>query len=172
MLALFVCFALMLAIGVALAYMLRSLRNPATITECDVNWLTNFSTSKYRPMLRLLAEDDFRFLEAQEGYEPAIGKRLRSERLKIFRGYLRNLVRDYHRLHLAARLILVYSPEDRSDLAAHLVRHRIEFAIKLARLELDLFFYSLGIGAVDVRALLGTLDSMQSRITSAASANA
>jgi hypothetical protein len=171
-LALSICLAVLAVIGLALAYMLRSLRNPATITECDFDWLSEFSTSKYRPMLRLLAEDDFKFLEAQEGYEPSIGKRLRTERLKIFRGYLRNLIRDYHRLHLAARLILVYAPEDRSDLAAQLVRCRVEFAINLAKLEFDLFLYSLGIGAVDVRALLGSLDSLQSRIASASSANA
>lgn len=170
MLALTLSLLALALIGLGLTYMLRSLRNPSTVDECDANWISEFSTTKYRPMLRLLAEDDFRFLEQQEGYEPAIGKRLRSERLKIFRGYLRNLVRDYHRLHIAARLILVYSSEDRSDLASQLVRHRLEFAWNLMRVELNLAMYSVGLGTVDVRALIGTLDSMQSCITAASNA--
>lgn len=157
-------------VGLALSYMLRTLRNPSPVAECDANWISEFSITKYRPMLRLLAEDDFRFLEQQEGYEPAIGKRLRAERLKIFRGYLRNLVRDYHRLHIGARLILVYAPEDRSDLASQLVRHRLEFAWNLMRVELNLAMYSLGIGSVDVKALIGTLDSIQSCIKAASHA--
>src|SRR5215471_20655160 len=58
-----------------------------------------FSLARYEPMGRLLAEEDFVFLAAQPGYRPEIGAKLRRERRQIFRLYLRELSRDFHRLH-------------------------------------------------------------------------
>src|SRR5438105_538368 len=56
------------------------------------------SLDKYRPMERLLQEDDFRFLANQPGFSPQLGRRFRTERRRIFRGYLRNLRKDFARI--------------------------------------------------------------------------
>src|ERR1700744_5436469 len=49
---------------------------------------------RYRPMLRLLSEDDFGLV----ANNPKLAKALRAERQKLFRGYLRCLTREYGKL--------------------------------------------------------------------------
>ena len=78
-------------------------------------------------MLRLLDEADYKFLASQPGYSKKFIENLRAERRAIFRAYLSNLVRDFHRLHMAARMVLVYAPQDRSDFALTLVRTACDF---------------------------------------------
>jgi hypothetical protein len=115
-------------------------------------------------MLRLLSSEDFEFLKTQEGYDDSIGRRLRVERQRIFRGYLRNLIRDYHRLHLAARVAILFGEQEHSDLAARLLWHKIEFAFNLMRVEFRLALYAVGIGTVDVRGLLGSVEAFKDQV--------
>ena len=67
------------------------------IRNVDPEWLKNFSVSSYRPMERLLDEGDIRFLTEHPGYEPGMENRLRADRRRIFRLYLKNLGRDFAR---------------------------------------------------------------------------
>ena len=53
-------------------------------TDYDPEWLEDFSISRYRPMLRLLSEDDYEFLASQAGYKGKIASQLRAERRKVF----------------------------------------------------------------------------------------
>jgi hypothetical protein len=152
-------------IAVILGVLFRRLIAPATVTACDPAWLEEFSIQKYRPMLRLLSEDDYEFLSTQSGYDPKIARKLRTERRRIFRSYLSNLVRDFHRLHLAARVALVYSAEDRPDLASKLLKQRLLFSFAVCSVETRLFLHSAGIGTVDVHGLLGTLDGIHAEIS-------
>jgi hypothetical protein len=161
MIVLLATLVVLVGLGILLVAFLRGMYSPATVIQCDLNWLAEFSTAKYRPMARLLSREDFDFLAQQDGFDPSIARRLRRERRLIFRGYLRNLVRDYHRLHLVARQVVLYSETDASDLAAALVRHKFNFAWNLLRLEIRLALHSLGIGSVDVRGLLGSMESLQ-----------
>ena len=79
-------------------------------------------------MLRLLAENDYEFMLAN-GADPAVVRRLRNERRRIFRTYLKNLVRDFDRVHRAARIALLESEQDQPELAARLMRVRWEFQL-------------------------------------------
>ena len=148
-------------VGVAILLLVRKLAGPATVSQCDPEWITNFSVARYRPMLRLLDEADYKFLAAQPGYSKKYINRLRSERRAIFRAYLRNLVRDFHRLHMAARMVLVYAPQDRPDLAMTLMRQRFLFTFAIMSVECRLLLHTVGIGTVDVRNLLQALDNMK-----------
>jgi len=56
--------------------------------EITPEWLENFSTSVYHPMEGLLADEDFRFLSRQPGFDLSLYRKLRRERLRIFRQYL------------------------------------------------------------------------------------
>jgi hypothetical protein len=143
---------------------MRGLLTPATISECDATWLEDFSVEKYRPMMRLLSNDDYQFLESQAGYEPAIANQLRAERRRIFRGYLRNLVRDFHRLHLAARMTMTYATNDRSDLAGVLLKQRFTFSVAVLTVEFRLILHTLGFGSVDVASLISSLENLRSDI--------
>ena len=162
-------FLALAVVGVAILLLVRKLAGPATVSQCDPDWISNFSVARYRPMLRLLDEADYAFLASQPGYSKKYINRLRGERRAIFRAYLRNLVRDFHRLHMAARMVLVYAPQDRPDLAMTLMRQRFLFMTAVVAIEFRLVLHAAGIGTVDVRNLLAALDSMRLNVGDLAS---
>jgi hypothetical protein len=144
------------------AYLLRELFARKTVSTFDPLWLEEFSIAKYRPMMRLLAEEDYAFLAGQSGFDEKISSNLRAERRRIFRAYLRSLVRDFNRLHYCAKLMATHSTEDRSDVLTMLVKQRVAFSFALAAVECRLIVHTLGFGPVEVRNLISTLD--QSRM--------
>jgi hypothetical protein len=119
---------------------------------------------KYRPMERLLQEEDFRFLAAQPGFSPKLGRRFRTQRRRIFRGYLHNLSRDFGRVSQACQMLIVHSADDRGDLAYSLIRQRLLFAFGVLAVEGRLLLHTVGLGTVDVRGLVQSLESMQAQI--------
>ena len=110
------------------------------------------------------------FLARQPGYSKKIIKRLRVERRAIFRAYLRNLIQDFQKLHLAARVALVDAPHDRSDLAMTLLKQRLTFTVAIAAVECRMLQHALGFGRVDVSDLLPTFDRIRENIIEAAAA--
>jgi hypothetical protein len=112
-------------------------------------------------MLRLLSKEDDEFLASECGYSGSQIRKARAERRRIFRAYLKNLSRDFSRLHYAARILLLDSTEDRSDLAAKLLQTRLAFAWGLISIEYHLALHAAGIGEVDVRGLLGSLEGLR-----------
>ena len=133
-------------------------------SEVAVDQCLVLSLEKYRPMERLLQEDDFRFLAAQPGFSPQLGRRFRTERRRIFRSYLRNLRRDFSRLSSAFRILIVHSVEDRGDLAKSLMRMRVMFAFGMLAVEGRLLMHAAGMGAVNVSGLVASLDTMQAQM--------
>jgi hypothetical protein len=151
--------------GAALFILCRTLSaRPSAGMPADVRLAP--PSGKYRPMARLLHEDDFRYLSAQPGYSPQLGRRLRSQRRRIFRGYLRSLRRDFANISMALRTLILHSAEDRSDLAAALVRQRLLFAAGMLAVEGRLLLHAAGINtvAVDVRGLVESLETMQAQM--------
>src|SRR5438034_7659684 len=139
-------------VALALVFLYRKLSSQpdsgVAVDQCLV-----LSLEKYRPMERLLQEDDFRFLAAQPGFSPQLGRRFRTERRRIFRGYLRNLRKDFSRLSSAFRILIVHSVEDRGDLASSLVRLRVMFSLSMLALEGRLLLRTAGVGVVTVSGL-------------------
>jgi hypothetical protein len=161
-------FVLASCVGGAILLLVRRLTAPGAISECDPEWVANFSIAGYRPMLRLLGEQDYTFFAAQRGITPEAVTKFRQERRRVFRAYLRNLVRDFHRLHLAARMTLIYSSVDRPELAQALLRQKVTFAYAVTMVEFRLVLHSFGFGAVDVSQLLGALEDMRMNVGSLA----
>src|SRR5205807_919477 len=127
--------AVLLVFSAALGLLFRSLLSAGSAQPVDRSWLDEFSIAKYRPMQRLLSERDYEFLAMQSGFTPDIARRLRAERRKIFRAYLRSLVRDFNRISAAARELVAHAPEDHSELAGQLLRYQVMFAIGVAAVE-------------------------------------
>lgn len=150
-------------LGVFLYVTVRLLRRRHA-PEIDARWLAEFSPARYRPMQRLLAEEDLEFLAAQPGYAPSLGRRFRMERRRVFSAYLRNLSRDFERLHRAARVLLLSAPEDRPDYAAALVRQRISFERALLLVRCRLLLNLIGGGAIDVSRLVDALEGMNAQV--------
>ncbi len=155
-------------VGLALAFVFRELISRTSPADYNPAWLEDFSITKYRPMLRLLSEDDYEFLASQAGYKGEIAARLRVERRKVFRSYLRNLVRDFHRLHQTAKLMTLCSTQDRPDLATALLKQRITFSMAVSAVRVRLVLHTVGIGTVEVRNLIASVDYLRTEITTMA----
>lgn len=153
-------------VGAAFVWFFWRLISSTRVRGVDPEWLKNFSIATYRPMERLLSEDDVEFLKSQPGYLPGMEKTLRSGRRRIFRAYLRSLATDFNRLHLALRLALLESATDRPDLATVLVKQKVTFFLALAAVHLRLAMHALGLGTVDVRGLVSTVDRMRTELRS------
>jgi hypothetical protein len=108
------------------------------LADITPEWLESFTPVTYRPMEELLAEEDFNFLLRQPGFESYIGKKLRRDRVRIFRQYLHRLIADFNRLHVYARYLLSQSEEDQSAFLLRLVWLRLRFSFTVLRLELSL----------------------------------
>jgi len=152
-----------LTLAVLFALLVRRLASPARVRGVDPEWLRDFSVEVYRPMERLLSEDDYKFLKTQPGFEPSIGRQLRSMRRKIFRAYLRQLERDFRKLYQAAKQLLLYSPQDRPDLAVALLKQRALFSFGIAAVHVRLSLHTLGWGTVDVHGLVDSLDWLRAQ---------
>ena len=129
---------------------------PATI-----DWIDELSADRYRPMLRLLGDEDLEFLRSQPGCTPKILAALRRERVEIFRGYLCRLGIDFGRTCAALRLRMVQASCDRPDLASTLVCSQVAFAAGMVAVQVKLVFYSWGVGTVNVADLLKLFDGMR-----------
>ena len=122
---------------------------------------------RYRPMLRLLSDEDLAFLPAQSPLRAG----LRARRRALFRGYLRCLTRDYGRLLAGVRYTMVQSGTDRPDLARALAKNRVLFAIAICKVEYRLALHAAGIGHIEIGGLVEALEALCSQaslLTSAA----
>lgn len=158
--AIFVAVALLTAL---FALLFHALLSRSDQTACTLEWLDNFSLENYAPMERLLDRADVVFLASQPGYRPEVGQRLMLERRKIFRGYLRLLIGDFNRLLSLGKLMLVYAPEDRPQLAKALWRQQSSFYLGVCRIYCELTLYPLG-WSVDVHNLIEALQTMRDQI--------
>ena len=68
---------------------------------------------------------------------------------------------DFHKLHMAARMVLIHAAHDRSDLAMMLVRQRVVFTLAILAIECRLMLHVVGIGAVDVRNVVAAVENMR-----------
>jgi hypothetical protein len=137
--------------------------------HCTAVWLDNFSLESYAPMERLLDKGDLAFLKSQPGYRPQIGKRMMAERRKIFRSYLRLLVRDFNQLIAIGKLMVVFSTRDQQEFARSLWRQQVRFYAQFCMLYVQLSLYPLGWPAVDARNLVASLGAMRNKVGQLAS---
>jgi hypothetical protein len=122
-----------------------------------------FSLARYEPMAHLLSDEDFLFLKTQPGFRPEIGRKFRRERRRIFRLYLEELARDFHRLHARARVLVASLPAEHSAMVGILFRSEVRFWCEIAKLEAQLTFSWAGV-PVDARALVEGLGAMQAQV--------
>ena len=154
------------AAAAGLIFAVRKLACPAVALPATLDWIDELSTERYRPMLRLLSQEELHFLGRQPGVTSKIAAQFRRQRCEIFRGYLRSLSRDYSRVSIALKLLMVQASADRPDLAAILVRSRVAFTFTLMSAHAQVAMYSFGLGTVDAAALLKLFDGMRLELRS------
>src|SRR2546421_261833 len=92
-------------------------RSRSTGMIASREWIEEIAADRYRPMMRILDHGEFEFLRLQPGMTSRQIVRIRIQRCRIFRGYLRLLDADFRRVCGALKLVIAESGEDRSDLA-------------------------------------------------------
>jgi hypothetical protein len=152
---------LCLAVGVVVAFLLRRLIVGPNTLPVSVDWINDLSALRYRPMERLLSDEDERFLASQPGCNRKMLRRMRSERRRLFRGYLACLSTDFSRVGVALRLIMTHSAQDRPDLAGILYKQQALFAIGMLNVQWRLALHTLGLGNVDVSGLVRAMEHMR-----------
>ena len=105
-------------------------------------------------MQDLLADEDFVFLSRQPGFDESLHRKLRRERLHIFRQYLIRLIVDFNRLHAVARMILARSSEDRSDMVAKLMKLKFQFSLAVMQAECSYLLCCVGFRFLAARKLI------------------
>jgi len=149
------------ALGACLWLLVHRGRLAANRLPVTTDWLDDLSTERYRPMLRLLDQQDLRFLRDQPGFTPQMAAKFRAQRCRIFSGYLRSMQGDFGRICTALKIVMMQSPQDRPDLAAALVRSRIAFTCGMAAVQCHLWLYRWGLGGVEVAGLVRVFDGMR-----------
>jgi hypothetical protein len=132
-------------------------RRMETLSE----WNQELSLDGYRPMLRLLDENDIRFLKSQPGARPGLVRRLRRQRYQIFRGYLESLKRDFERGCDLLMVAAVQSHAERRDIIRALLVSRAKFSLALWRVHYRLVLYRWNIACVPVGHLVGLFEALQ-----------
>jgi hypothetical protein len=134
------------------------------VDDVTPEWLETFSLDRYRAMAGLLSGDDFEFLSRQPGFDGRLYRKLRRERLSIFRGYLHCLIADFNKLHATARFLVAHSVEDRSDLATRLISIQWSFKLNVMKVYFQFLLCHLGSRTVDVHTLLGALEAISTQL--------
>jgi hypothetical protein len=150
-------------IGVTLILLYRSLVSRQN-AEIPMDQSLVLAPGKYRPMERLLLEEDFRFLSSQPGFSARLGRRFRRERRRVFRAYLRSLSMDFGQVSKACQMLVIHAAEDRGDLAKGIIRQRLLFTLGIFAVEGRLLLHAAGVGTVDVHGLVESLETMQAQI--------
>jgi hypothetical protein len=154
-----------LAVIGALAYLVRKVGSSGTGLPATSEWIDDLSLDRYRPMLRMLDGSDIAFLRSQPGFTPDMARKLRAQRLQIFRGYLRSLETDFGRICAAIKLVMMQSQNDRPELAETLLRQQLTFACSMLSVRFHLVLYSLGMCSVEVSKLVSIFDCLRLELT-------
>jgi len=123
-----------------------------------------FSPARYRAMERLLDEVDQKFISSHHACTPRMQKRFRKARVRIFRGYTRQLSDDFSRISKAIRAHMVSSQVDRTALAGVMMREQLRFALQMTLVEIRLILYGFGWRGVDTSGVLHCLEHMRAQL--------
>src|SRR5947207_8004990 len=138
----------------SLVMLIRMMGTRGHSLPVTAEWISDLSTERYKPMLRLLDSADIEFLRGQPGYTSDMESKLRAQRCQVFRGYLRCLTSDFQRVCMALKTVMVASEQDRPDLAILVLQQQALFAIIMLGVHWRILLYRLGVCSVDVTGLV------------------
>ena len=150
------------ALGLCVVFAKLKSRHNIPSTPWDPQ--TIFSSTRYRPMERLLAEGDQRFIASHPGSTREMERNFRRTRVRIFRGYMQQLSSDFHGICRMIKLLIVTSKVDRSELAKVLFQAQFRFAVNRWQVELRLLLYGFGWSRVDATSVVRHFDALRTQL--------
>jgi hypothetical protein len=156
--------------SVFLVPVLSRLLRRSNLAEVTPEWLENFTTAAYYPMEGLLADEDFRFLSRQPGFDFSLYRKLRADRLRIFRQYLNRLIGDFNRLHAVARFLVSQDTQDHSDMAGQLILLRLRFSLSVLRVEASYLLCRFSWRSLALGNLIAGLEDMSGQLNAISAA--
>jgi len=164
MIVLTVTSILVLALVAAIVMLIRAMGSGGQSLPVTAEWITELSTERYRPMMRLLDSADIEFLRSQPGYNREMETKLRTQRCKVFRLYLKRLNSDFQRVCMALKIVMAQSEQDRPELASVLMHQQLMFASGMLGIQCRLLLYRWGVCEVEVGGLVRIFDGMRSEL--------
>ncbi|PWT99114.1 MAG: hypothetical protein C5B51_27855 [Terriglobia bacterium] len=161
-----ICILGCLAVGAAIGLGLRRVVSPKATHPITARWIDELSLERYAPMLRLLDRNDLDFLRSQPGFQPHMLGRMRRQRCRIFRHYLKELNADFSCICMALKMVMLQSDVDRPDLATQLLSSQFTFATRILSIQVQVTLFQLGIGTVDMSGLMSVFDGMRMELRS------
>jgi hypothetical protein len=155
-----ILFSVTLLLIVLSALGLRFFLNMRKLDSARIPDAALLNADRFRPMLRLLSDEDLRLLEGNK----RLRSRLQAQHRELFRGYLRWLTRDYGRLLAGLRQVVVQSGADRPDLVRAIAKNRILFALTISRIELRLALHATGAAGVDVTRVVEAVEVLRTQV--------
>jgi hypothetical protein len=156
------------AVWIYLRRQARQAERSASIARESREWIAAMPVERYRPMLRLLRDEDLRFLRGQPGATPGLVSRLRIQRYRTFQGYLRNLRADFQRasrvLWFLGRRPGLRPGSQGPGLWGLTIRNRLIFTARLWQVRCRLPLYRCGLASVDATRLVTLFDGTWSAL--------
>jgi len=118
-----------------------------------------FSPNRYRVVERLLGEADLQTVKSLG--DRRLEKQFRKVRVKIFRGFMRQLSDDFNQICRMIKLLMVTSDMDRSELTVVILKQQFQFSLSMMSVEIELILYSFGWSGVDTTVLTDSLDALR-----------
>ena len=146
---------LVLFVGLTVTLRFRRTEDRVAIENLDVFALA----ARYRPMSRLLDNSDFELINSAG--DPALLRRVKSQRRVIFRGYLRSLCRDHARLCAHTRAALLVGSGDSSSSILALHRAELLFRFLVLSVNCKLVLHAMGTRNVAVWGLMDSFEKVR-----------
>lgn len=151
----------LLVLGACFLLVFRFASGQVSKLPATTGWLQALSVERYRPMLRLLTEEDLRFLRSQLGFTRSMETRLRINRSQMARGYLRAMQADFALICTALKTLMAQSQQDRPDLASTLIRSQLMFAFGCFLVETRILLFRHGLGSVGDASVFSLFDGLR-----------
>ena len=150
------CFLLVAAglVAVFAKLISRDSADAAIVESDDI-----FSPNRYRVVERLLGEADLQTVKSLG--DRRLEKQFRKVRVKIFRGYMRQLSDDFNQICRMIKLLMVTSDMDRSELTVVILKQQFQFSLSMMSIEIELILYTFGWSGVDTTVLTDSLDALR-----------
>lgn len=148
-----------LVLLVLLCWLFARLVRTRRVFDIDLAWWNAFSPERYKPVTRLLSDEDLEYAQELAGSNRKLASAFRRRRIQLMRRYLKEMSDDFNRLQAVGQLMVEAGTAGR-QLRELLFEQRLRFTLAMWSAELHTLGFRLGISRVDASGLLGALNGL------------